>query len=88
MVTPLGDWEHIKCFQWGCQKQKLPNSIEVSCKYIEVWKPENSMNNIFTAEKLETENLERQNIQEHNFREGKFQACLKIQEWKFKDLNF
>ena len=43
-------------------------------------KPENSMNNIFTAEKLETENLERQNIQEHNFREGKFQACLKIQE--------
>ena len=43
-------------------------------------KPENSMNNIFVAEKLETENLERQNIQEHNFREGKFQACLKIQE--------
>ena len=43
-------------------------------------KPENSMNNIFMAEKLETENLERQNIQEHNFREGKFQACLKIQE--------
>ena len=38
------------------------------------------------AEKLETENLERQNIQEHNFREGKFQACLKIQEWKFNDL--
>ena len=43
-------------------------------------KPENSMNNIFMAEKLETENLERQNIQEHNFREGKFQACQKIQE--------
>ena len=40
------------------------------------------------AEKLETENLERQNIQEHNFREGKFQACLKIQELEFKDLNF
>ena len=40
------------------------------------------------AEKLETENLERQNIQEHNFREGKFQACLKIQELKFKDLIF
>ena len=37
------------------------------------------------AEKLETENLERQNIQENNFSEGKFQACLKIQEWKFKD---
>ena len=46
------------------------------------------MNNIFMAEKLETENLERQNIQEHNFREGKFQACLKIQELEFKDLNF
>ena len=45
-----------------------------------IGKPENSMNNIFMAEKLETENLERQNIQEHNFREGKFQACLKIQE--------
>ena len=46
------------------------------------------MNNIFMAEKLETENLERQNIQEHNFREGKFQACLKIQELKFKGFNF
>ena len=46
------------------------------------------MINIFMAEKLETENLERQNIQEYNFREGKFQACLKIQEWKFKDQNF
>ena len=43
-------------------------------------KPENSMNNIFMAEKLETENLERQNIQEYIFREGKFQACLRIQE--------
>ena len=40
------------------------------------------------AEKLETENLERQNIQEYISREGKFQACLKIQEWKFKDLKF
>ena len=46
------------------------------------------MNNIFMAEKLETENLERQNIQEYIFREGKFQACLKIQEWKLKDLDF
>ena len=43
-------------------------------------KPENSMINIFMAEKLETENLERQNIQEYIFREGKFQACLRIQE--------